>query len=201
MWLAAGASYQLVIEADAAVPEPGLVVEWESPSKHRALVPKSSVAEVGLPKLDAVAPFFNGKFPADAPTSGPVKAEPVSGNHGLGTVMSFASHPSTPYLYLVGRNGQVKYIDPAVKTDTGKLFIDVSQGLFTGQDSGLMNMVFHPQYGQAGSPNRNYFYLFYVANLGGSQALRVSRVTATDGPRCAARSRGRKASGQSSWAR
>lgn len=188
VWLAAGATYQLVVEADAAVAEPGLVVEWESPSKHRALVPKSTVADVGLPKLDAVAPFFNGKFPADTPTSGAVKVEPVSGNHGLGTVMSFASHPSTQYLYLVGRNGQVKYIDPALKTDTGKLFIDVSQGLFTGQDSGLMNMVFHPQYGQAGSPNRNYFYLFYVASIGTTQAVRLSRFTTTDGQNTANKS-------------
>jgi glucose/arabinose dehydrogenase len=73
-------------------------------------------------------------------------------------------------------------------TDTGKVFIDISQGLFTGQDSGLINMVFHPQYGQAASPNRNYFYLYYVADLGGSQAVRVSRFTATDGQNAANKS-------------
>ena len=188
IWLAAGASYELVVEADAAVPDPALVVEWESPSKRRGAVPKSTFADAGLAKLDAVAPFFNGKFPSDTPSSGAVKAEPVSGNHGLGTVMSIASHPSTPYLYLVGRNGQVKYIDPAPKNDAGKLFIDVSQGLFTGQDSGLMNMVFHPQYGQAGSPNRNYFYLFYVASMGTSQVVRLSRFTATEGQNTANKS-------------
>jgi uncharacterized repeat protein (TIGR03806 family) len=188
VWLAAASSYELVVEAATAVADPGLVVEWESASKHRGLVPKSTLAEMGLAKVDAVAPFFNGKFPANAPTSGPVKAEPISGNLGLGTVMGIASHPSTPYLYIVGRAGQVKYIDPSVKTDTGKLFIDVSQGLFTGQDSGLMNMVFHPQYGQAGSPNRNYFYLFYVANLGTSQAVRLSRFTATEGANSANKS-------------
>jgi uncharacterized repeat protein (TIGR03806 family) len=186
IWLAAGTSYELKVEAAAA--EPNLIVEWESPSKHRSLVPKSMVADAGLTKLETVAPFFNGKFPANAPTSGPVKADPVSGNLGLGTIMGIASHPSTPYLYAVGRAGQVKYFDPSTKTDAGKLFIDISQGLFTGQDSGLMNMVFHPQYGQAGSPNRNYFYLFYVANLGGSQALRVSRFTATDGQNSATKS-------------
>ena len=50
VWLAAGASYQLVVEADAAVPEPGLVVEWESPSKRRSVVPKSMAADAGLTK-------------------------------------------------------------------------------------------------------------------------------------------------------
>jgi len=45
----------------------------------------------------------------------------------------------------------------------------------------LMNMVFHPQYGQAGSPNRNYVYVYYVADLGGSQAVRLSRFTVTEG--------------------
>lgn len=188
IWLAAGASYELAVEADAGVAEPGLVVEWESPSKRRGVVPKSTVADVGLAKLDAVAPFFNGKFPANTPSSAAVKAEPASGNLGLRTVMGMASHSSTPYLYVVGRFGQVKYIDPAVKTDTGKVFIDISQELFTGQDSGLMNMVFHPQYGQAGSPNRNYFYLYYVADLGGSQAVRLSRFTATEGQNTANKS-------------
>jgi uncharacterized repeat protein (TIGR03806 family) len=186
IWLAAGTSYELKVEA--AVADPGLKVEWESPSKQRGLVPKSTVADVGLAKVDAVAPFFNGKFPANAPTSGPVKAEPASGNLGLGTIMGIASHPSSPYLYAVGRAGQVKYFDPAMKTDAGKLFIDVSQGLFTGQDSGLMNMVFHPQYGLADSPNRNYFYLFYVANLGSSQAVRLSRFTAMEGANSANKS-------------
>lgn len=181
VWLGAGTSYQLAVEAATAVAEPGLVVEWESPSKRRGLVPKSMTAETGLAKLDAVAPFFNGKFPSKTPSSAAVKAEPASGNLGLRTVMSMASHPSTPYLYIVGRFGQVKYIDPSLGSDAGKVFIDISQGLFTGQDSGLMNMVFHPQYGQAGSPNRNYVYLYYVADKGGSQAVRLSRFTATEG--------------------
>jgi uncharacterized repeat protein (TIGR03806 family) len=186
IWLAAGTSYELKVEA--AVADPGLTVEWESPSKQRGLVPKAMLADAGIPKLDAVAPFFNGKLPSKTPSSAAVKAEPASGNLGLRTILGIASHPSTPYLYIVGRFGEVKSIDPTVKTDTGKVFIDISQGLFTGQDSGLMNMVFHPQYGQAGSPNRNYFYLFYVADKGGSQAIRLSRFTATEGQNSANKS-------------
>jgi uncharacterized repeat protein (TIGR03806 family) len=170
------------------VADPALLVQWESPSKQRGSVPKSTLAEAGLTKLETVAPFFNGKFPSSTPSSAAVKAEPVSGNLGLRTILGIASHPSTPYLYIVGRFGQVKYIDPSVGNDAGKVFIDISQGLFTGQDSGLMNMVFHPQYGQAGSPNRNYFYLYYVADLGGSQAVRLSRFTATEGQNSANKS-------------
>jgi uncharacterized repeat protein (TIGR03806 family) len=181
IWLAAGTSYELGVEAAATVADPGLVVEWESPSKPRSLVPKSTLAEVGLPKLDVVAPFFNGKFPQNTPSSAAVKAEAVSGNLGLRTVMSIASHPNLPNLYIVGRFGQVKYIDPSLGNDAGKVFLDISQGLFTGQDSGLMNMVFHPQYGQAGSPNRNYIYAYYVADKGGSQAVHLSRFSAIEG--------------------
>jgi uncharacterized repeat protein (TIGR03806 family) len=186
IWLSAGASYELVVEA--ATTDPTLVVEWESPSKQRGVVQKSSVAEVGLTKLETVGPFFNGKFPSTTPTSAAVAAEPVSGNLGLGTVMAIASHPNLPHLYVVGRNGPIKYIDPSVRNDTGKVFIDLSQGLFTGQDSGLMNMVFHPEYGQVGSPNRNYFYAFYVAASGAAQFARVSRFTATEGQNMANRS-------------
>lgn len=187
IWLAAGTTYNLSVEAATAVADPGLVVEWESPSKHRGPVPKSSVAEMGIAKLDVVAPFFNGKFPSETPSSAAVAAAPASGNLGLTTVMGIASHPNLPHLYVVGRNGPIKYIDPNLGNDTGKVFIDLSQGLFTGQDSGVMSMVFHPQYGQAGSPNRNYFYVFYVAAVGNAQFARVSRFTATEGQNTANR--------------
>lgn len=186
IWLAAGTSYELVVEAGAGA-EQGLLVEWESPSKARSVVPKSSLGSQGVAKLEAVQPFFNGIFPKTTPSSAAVKAQPVSGNVGLTTVMGIASHRNLPHLYVVGRNGPIKYIDPSVGNDTGKVFVDLSQGLFTGQDSGLMNMVFHPEYGQAGSPNRNYFYVFYVAAVGNAQFLRVSRLTATEGQNSANR--------------
>jgi uncharacterized repeat protein (TIGR03806 family) len=184
-WLAAGNSYELRVETATAAQ--GLLVEWESPSKARRVVTESAVAEVGLTKLEPVAPFFNGVFPAITPSSAAVRAEPVSGNLNLTTVMSMASHRNLPHMYMVGRFGQVKYIDPSIGNDTGTVFIDMSQGLFTGQDSGLLNLVFHPEYHQAGSPNRNYFYLCYVAAVGGAQFLRVSRFTATEGENSANR--------------
>jgi uncharacterized repeat protein (TIGR03806 family) len=181
VWLAAGTSYALAVEADASVADPGLAVEWESPSKQRGPVPKSMIADVGVSKLDPVSPFFNGKFPQTTPSSSALKANPVSGDLGLRTVWSIASHPSTPYLYAVGRFGQIKYFDPGLGNDNGKIFLDISQGLFTGQDSGLINMVFHPQYGQVASQSRNYIYVYYIADLGGSQVNRLSRFTATEG--------------------
>jgi uncharacterized repeat protein (TIGR03806 family) len=180
-WLAAGTTYQFDVEAATAVADPGLVVEWESPSKQRGVVPKSTVADAGIAKLDPVAPYFNGKFPSSTPSSSAVATEPASGNLGLGTVMAISSHPSTPNLYIVGRKGQIKSIDPTTKTDTGKVFLDISQGTFTGQDSGLMNMVFHPQYGQAGSANRNYIYVYYISNVTADGTVRLSRFTATEG--------------------
>jgi uncharacterized repeat protein (TIGR03806 family) len=187
IWLAAGTSYELVVETASAVAEPGLTVEWESPSKQRGPVPKSTLAQTGLTKLEPVAPFFNGKFPSTTPSSAAVRAEQVTGNLNLRTVMGIASHPNLPHLYIVGRFGEVKYIDPTLGNDTGKVFIDLSAGLFTGQDSGVMNMVFHPQYGQAGSPHRNYFYVYYVVDMGGAQFARLSRFSATEGQNSANR--------------
>jgi len=178
VWLAAGKSYDLSVEAAAA--DPALVVQWESPSKQRGVVPKSTLADAGITKADPVAPYFNGKFPASTPSSSAVTTEPASGNLNLTTVMAISSHPSTPNLYVVGRKGQIKSIDPTTKTDTGKVFLDISQGLFTGQDSGLMNMVFHPQYGMAGSPNGHYIYVYYISSVTPSGTVRLSRFTASD---------------------
>ena len=188
VWLAAGVSYELVVEADASVADPGLIVEWESPSKQRGVVPKSTFADKGIATLTPAAPFFGGKLPMSTPSSSAVKAQAVSGNLGLGTVWSLSSTPSSPFLYAVGRNGQVKYFDPKVGNETGKVFLDVSQGLFKGQDSGLINMVFHPQYGQAASPNRNYIYAYYTFDTGSGVVNRLSRFTATEGANTVVRS-------------
>ena len=178
VWFGAGTSHELRIETAAT--DPALVVEWESPSKARGAVPRSVVAEAGLTKLDTVAPFFNGIFPKVTPSSAAVRAEQVSGNLNLRTVMAVASHPNLSLLYVVGRFGEVKAIDPRLGNDTGKVFIDLSQGLFTGQDSGVMNLAFHPEYAQAGSPSRNYFYVYYVADVAGAQFVRLSRFTSSE---------------------
>jgi len=122
IWLTAGTSYDLVVEAATAVADPALVVEWESPSKRVAWYPSQTVAEVGLTQLDRVARrSINGKFvPSTTPSSTALKAQPVSGDLGLQTVLGHRQPTSSPYLYIVGRFGQVKYIDPNVGTDTGQ---------------------------------------------------------------------------------
>jgi uncharacterized repeat protein (TIGR03806 family) len=186
VWLATGASYDLVVEADASVADPGLVVEWESPSKQRGPVPKSTVSDKGLTTIPAVAPFFGGKLPLSTPSSSAVKAQAVSGNLGMmggNTVWSLSTTPGSPYIYAVGRFGQIRYFDPKLGNDTGKLFLDLTQGLFTGNDSGVINMAFHPQYGQAASANRNYVYVIYTPAVGAApnSALRLSRFTVTEG--------------------
>jgi uncharacterized repeat protein (TIGR03806 family) len=187
IWLTAGTSYDLSVEAASSATDPGLVVEWESPSKHRAVVPKSMVSDQGLAKLDAVMPFFNAVFPRKAPSSAAISTQAASGALGLTTVMAITSHPNLPDLYVVGRFGPIKRVNPSTGTDRGTVFIDLSQGLFTGQDSGVMNMVFHPEYGQSGSPNRNYFYVYYIADVNGAMFMRVSRFTATEGQNTANR--------------
>jgi glucose/arabinose dehydrogenase len=64
-------------------------------------------------------------------------------------------------LYVIGREGTVEsfYNDPAVATKT--MILDLRSQCQGWDDSGLLGMAFHPEFGRPHSPNRGYFYLWY----------------------------------------
>ena len=53
--------------------------------------------------------------------------------------------------------------------------MDIQNQVFSGQDSGMLGLAFHPEYNQSGSPNKDYFYIYYTAIKDGNHFLRLSR--------------------------
>lgn len=139
---------------------------------------------------------------------GALRAQPVvpsSGAPTLAVVNAFphltfvdptfmAPVPGTNQLLVAGREGQIWTFTNSSSTTTKTLFLDLSAHCQGWSDSGLLGFAFHPQFGQAGSPNRGYIYVWYCYTPGpllGSAANppdyqspcydRLSRFTVPDG--------------------
>jgi glucose/arabinose dehydrogenase len=102
--------------------------------------------------------------------------------------------PGTNRLYVCGRQGQIWFFNNSPTAAIKTLFLDLSAHTQGWGSSGLLAMAFHPQFGQAGSPNRGYVYVAYTYTPGplvGSAADppvhatpcydRISRFTVPDG--------------------
>jgi glucose/arabinose dehydrogenase len=106
----------------------------------------------------------------------------------------FIPEPGTNRIFVCERQGRIWYFDNDSAVSTKTLFLDLSSQTQGFNDSGLLGMAFHPQYGEAGSPNRGYFYVYYNYTPGpiiGSETAppsndtpsydRLSRFTVPDG--------------------
>lgn len=70
--------------------------------------------------------------------------------------------PGTDRLFIGELEGTIQAIssrDPATREKATVL--DLTRQTQGGFDSGLLGLAFHPEYGRAGSPNRDYVYVFY----------------------------------------
>jgi uncharacterized repeat protein (TIGR03806 family) len=103
--------------------------------------------------------------------------------------------PGSNRLYVGSREGYIWFFNNDPNTTTKTLFLDLSAQTQGWDDCGLLGFAFHPQFGQAGSPNRGYVYVYYQyqvpGNIKGSATSRppsdtqsynrLSRFTVPDG--------------------
>jgi glucose/arabinose dehydrogenase len=130
---------------------------------------------------------------------------PASGTPSVAIVNAFpqltfldpvfmAPVPGTNQLLVASREGQFWTFTNSSSTSTKTLFLDLSAHTQGWSDSGVLGFAFHPQFGQAGSPNRGYIYVWYCYTpgpiLGSASAPpnyqspcydRLSRFTVPDG--------------------
>jgi glucose/arabinose dehydrogenase len=101
----------------------------------------------------------------------------------------FVPEPRTNRLYVCEQTGQIYFFtnDPSV---TGKtLFLDLTAVTQAHNDCGVLGFAFHPEYGQAGSTNRGYVYVYYcysptptlTPDVNTVMYDRLSRFTVPDG--------------------
>jgi glucose/arabinose dehydrogenase len=141
----------------------------------------------------AIGPYLNGTFPNQTPGSGSgsgnwkvVNAYP---NLVFADPLSMIQLPDSSGFYVTGKQGYVWKILNDTSITSKTTVLDISAVVHTDGDAGLINMVLHPDFGSALSPNRGYAYFIYRYHpqgddIGGCDAeayTRLSRFTKPDG--------------------
>jgi uncharacterized repeat protein (TIGR03806 family) len=122
-----------------------------------------AAAPYGLTSRAPIGAFLNNQMPSTRPFAG-------SGDYGMIDPFPnltfedptfLIAEPRTNRLYVCGRQGMIHHFvnSPAVTTKT--LFLDIRTRTQGFEDCGLISMAFHPEWRQAGSPNRGYLYVWY----------------------------------------
>ena len=130
----------------------------------------------GLDTPEPVDPFLNGAFPSSLP----VTLELAESEETAITALAMAAEPRGERLFVAEQSGTIYTFLPTedgLKEKT--FFMNMTQQVWAGQDSGVLGLAFHPEYNLQGSPNSAYFYVFYTTERDAVQYLRVSRFVGT----------------------
>lgn len=140
----------------------------------------------GLDAPEPVGAFFNGVFPQGEPGSVTGwTTENAFPNLTFVDPLVMKEIPGTNELLVVGKSGLIYRFenDPAEIQANVQTVLDWTARTETSGDQGFYSLVFHPEFGQAGSANANYVYVCYNHRpvLGvddnGDTYWRVSRFT------------------------
>ncbi len=140
----------------------------------------------GLDAPEPVGAYFNGTFPVTAPgEASPWATANAFPNLTFVDPLWLTPVPGGNDLLVVGKNGQLWRFPKNVGTTQAQVVkvLEWVANTQSSEDQGFYSLVFHPQFGQAGSPNANYAYVCYSYKpvLTGADAnhsyWRVSRFT------------------------
>ena len=115
----------------------------------------------GLARREAIGPYLGRKLPAVAPSPGAWKAVVAFPNLTFQDPVFLTHAPGGRRLYVCGRQGTIESFDDDPRTATKTTFLDIRARCQGWDDTGLLGLAFHPEFGRPGSPNRGYFYVAY----------------------------------------
>jgi glucose/arabinose dehydrogenase len=150
-----------------------------------------SRAQPGLDAPEAIGPFLNGNFPAvESSAAGEWTVKETYQGININLPTHLLPYPGTNKLLCVAKEGRIFLFEDDPAAGTTETFLDWRANTFTGSDCGMNWLVFHPEFGQPGSPNRGFVYITYkwapASGGDGNQAYwRLSRFTVPDGTQAA----------------
>ena len=118
----------------------------------------------GLDAPQAVAPYFGNVFPLSAPGQATGwETENAFPNLTFVDPLWLTEIPGTNQLLLVGKNGQIWRFEnnPAVTQAQVVKVLEWVSNTQSSEDQGFYSLVFHPEFGQAGSPSENHVFVCY----------------------------------------
>ena len=120
----------------------------------------------GLTSPSAVDQFLDGAFPETSPNSSP-DAEWVAVDYSAANFVEpirIVEHPVENRLVVVGKDGIGWTISHEEGATDKEQFFDI-RPIMHGKsgigEGGISDIAFHPDFGQAGSPNASYVYITY----------------------------------------
>ena len=122
----------------------------------------------GLNNPTPIGKFLNGNLPSETPGDGSGNdvtwsVEPAFPNLRFDDPLVITPYPIDNRLLVASRGGYIETFDYNQNATTKQLFLDLTDKVGVVWDGGFLGFAFHPQFGQNGSPNRNYVYVFYTA--------------------------------------
>lgn len=124
----------------------------------------SYYAEYGLDNGVAFEKFIDNKLPfIDPDASLDWKIVDAFPNLSFINPIYLLQEPGTNDLWVAEHAGRIYRFEKnaSVSSNDRALILDISDQVKQDDVSGIKSFVFHPEYGQSGSPNADYIYLFY----------------------------------------
>ena len=113
-----------------------------------------------------IGQFLDGQLPAVMPGDGENlswSVEPAFPNLQFNSPLVIKPHPRQNRLFVASRDGLIEHFEYDESTNSKEVFVDLTGETGVVWDGGFLGMAFHPDFGKVGSPNRNYFYVYYTA--------------------------------------
>ncbi|MDA0811575.1 MAG: PQQ-dependent sugar dehydrogenase, partial [Verrucomicrobia bacterium] len=117
----------------------------------------------GLDFPEPIGAYLNGKLPSQTPQTGSGSWQLVDAFPGLSFTnpLFMTPFPGTNDLVMLEHHGLIFVFDNNPATTTKRQILDIRSRVQDTHWGGLLSLAFHPQFGQSGSPNREYVYMAY----------------------------------------
>jgi len=120
----------------------------------------------GIKNAKPMGAYLNGIFPSSTPTG--VVPDDVSydvenafPNLTFIDPVDMLELPGGNEFLVMGLQGHIWKFENNRNTSSKQQLLDISDNVVNYADGGMLGMVLHPEYGQTGSPNSEYIYVFY----------------------------------------
>ncbi|MGJ8723782.1 MAG: LamG-like jellyroll fold domain-containing protein [Roseibacillus sp.] len=154
----------------------GEEILFSSDPNDDSSLPAANENASGLTSVGGIGPYLDGNLPSLTPNNGnatgdlwsTANAFPALGN--FGSLKGLVSEPLSNNLHVIERGGTIQRVD--VTNPTAKVeVLNISALTVNGDNGGLRSVVFHPEFNEVGSPNRNYMYCFYSTDADASRGF------------------------------
>ena len=133
----------------------------------------------GLDEAQPIDAFLNNSFPKKSPAAGNWKLVNQYPNLTFIDPIALEPIPGESSYLIAGKSGYIWNVSKDSSATEKTVVLNISSKVIGNEDAGLINMVLHPEFGDATSPNGNYLYIFYAYHPDPSNGLneRMNRLS------------------------